>query len=53
MKIVVTIDLELGSEFQKKFACDSLEIVLKSWKEYLEQSHKKNNLTVLVEYIDK
>lgn len=46
MTIVVTIDLETGSKFQRDFAYSSLDTILKSWELYLKQSHKKNKVKI-------
>lgn len=52
MKVVIKIDMELGSKMQKSFAKTSLDIVLAAWQKYLAQSHKKNSVKIEIEYIE-
>lgn len=41
-----------GSKFQRKFAFDTLLIMLKAWESYLKVSHKKNHIKVELDGID-
>jgi len=43
-KIVLKIDANFGSEFQKDSAMDALACLFKAWTMFYERSHKKNKI---------
>lgn len=42
------VEAEFGSEFQKNFARDSLLIALRSWRNYVNLTHKENTISVYI-----
>lgn len=48
-KIVITIGTRWGSEFQKEFALNLLNLVLEGWSMYLKNRHKKNDVKLKVD----
>jgi hypothetical protein len=43
-KIVLEINIDFGSKFQKATILDSLALLLKAWKTFYESAHKKNRI---------
>jgi hypothetical protein len=48
----IEIECKFGSEFQNEFGSKSVLNVLRAWKNFLNSSHKKNNVKVKIDDID-
>ena len=45
-KIILTIEAEFGSEFQKDSALDALAAMTLAWTQFYQSSHKKNHIQI-------
>ena len=44
--VQVTIKVKYGSEFQKEYMRDSLDVLLKAWGQSVGATHKKNEVGI-------
>jgi len=45
-EIKIEINGKFGSKFQEQFARDSLMGILKAWKSFVSNAHKKNDICI-------
>ena len=43
-KMTITIDYEMGSDFQRRYAIESLRSFLEGWAMFYRRTHKKNKI---------
>jgi len=51
-KITITIEVEYGSEYQEFSLKQMLEVFLKAWSEFGNNSHKQNKITYEIDTHD-
>lgn len=51
-KTTITVTAKFGSKFQRSFAEKSLMTYLRSWKSFLDDQHKKNEVKIEVDGIN-
>ena len=51
-KITINIEVNWGSDFQREFFIDCLEVMLKTWMNFAHSKHKQNKISYEVDFND-
>lgn len=47
-RVTIQISAQFGSKFQEYITRDSLMIILKTWKQFTQMTHKKNTVFIKI-----